>query len=206
MAFILPGIYSYSSYKAYKEAKQSFYQPVTWQKKCSDNQRYCLYIRTKGNANQNILLQQIILELVDTNNKKLLFSKRSTHTFKSSDLEGYKFNKFIVNRYKRNLVDFWLEDYYFISNEGNLLIIELDSDRVPSKVTFVDNRARNIRSYSYKQITKYLDIDRDKSTRVNHLNYWRTFKPIQKSPNIVQIRLATNDLIINLNNGNLIKQ
>ena len=120
VTLILPGIYNYLVYKEYRQAKEVFVQPTTWKKQCSNNQKYCLHIATKGYLNQNNRYQKVIVYLLDTTNKKMLFSTRSRYIFSSRDLQGYPFRKFIVNRYKKRIVKPWLNKHYFISNSGDL--------------------------------------------------------------------------------------
>jgi hypothetical protein len=127
VALVFPAICSYLSYKVEQEAKKIFNTPVTWKKKCSDNHKYCLYIRTKGNFD-NKRSQKVILDFINTDTKQKLFYRESVNVFQASDLEGYKFNKFIVNKYKKRIVEPWLKNHYYISDRGNLLIIKFHSN------------------------------------------------------------------------------
>jgi hypothetical protein len=122
VALVFPTRYSYLSYEVEQEAKKIFNTPVTWKKKCSDSNKYCLYIRTKGNFN-NKRSQKVILDFINTDTKQKLFYRESVYIFQAIDLEGYKFNKFIVNKYKKRIVKPWLKNHYYISDRGNLLII-----------------------------------------------------------------------------------
>jgi hypothetical protein len=124
IAYVFPAIHSYLSYREYQKAKQLFYLTIVWHTKCSNNQRYCLHIITKGKSTKNQLVQKVIFNLIDTKKQKLLVSKQSSYIFHNHDLEGYKFNQFIVNRYKRKIVKLWLKNDYLITNNGKLLIKE----------------------------------------------------------------------------------
>ncbi|MGL6337796.1 MAG: hypothetical protein ACRC80_01495 [Waterburya sp.] len=124
IAYVFPVIHSSLAFREYQKTKQLFYQPIVWQTKCSNNQRYCLYIITQGKSNKNKLIQKVILNLIDIKERNLLLSKQSTYIFQTHDLEGYKLNQFIVNRYKRKIIKSWLKNDYLISNKGKLLIKE----------------------------------------------------------------------------------
>ena len=130
VTFVLPGIYNYLVYKADRQAKEVFVQPVIWKKQCSNNKRYCLHIATRGYLNKNKRSQKVIVYLIDTTNKKTLFFRQSSYIFRIKDLQGYPFRKFVVDRYKKRIVKPWLNKHYSIGNSGDLFITTPNGKRL----------------------------------------------------------------------------
>lgn len=202
----LPFALTYLDYIHRQQLGQYFAEPEIWFNKCSSNGKYCLDISTEGKKVDHETYQLLKLRIKNTNNTVLYSSE-----YLSKDAFEYftlSTSKKSVQQAKENFADIWAgsDNSYFVSNQGHLITILLDDNRMPLTITHVSNHGKKIIEYNKKDLNKLIGTDKKNIDQVLNKNFYQIAKPVQITNNLVKLDLISINLFVNLENGQISKE
>jgi hypothetical protein len=198
--------------KVSKEINQEFVSSKTLVNNiCSHNQEYCFSVVTKGKTDGFKRYQNISSRVVNTKTDELVYEEHTPRLYKQYIFESpFKLTKEGIKKYKNSLAEIYQEDYYAVSNNGDLLTIQFDHNNLPLYIHFYkNNKIQTRKTYNRQDIDKILNLENNQpekniSDNLFDINNIKKPTAISGSNNMLKIDLGIDiSLLINLETGQL---
>lgn len=198
--------------KVSKEINQEFVSSKTLVNDiCSQNQEYCFSVVTTGKTDGFKHFQNISSRVVNTKTGEIVYDENTPRLYKQYIFESpFKLTEEGIKKYKNSLAEIYQENYYAVSNYGDLLTIQFDHNNLPLYIHFYkNNKPQTRKTYNRQDIDKILNLENNQlekniSDNLFGINNIKKHTAISGSNNILKIDLGIDlSLLINLETGQL---
>jgi uncharacterized protein YjbI with pentapeptide repeats len=171
-------------------------ESTIWINKCSQNNQYCYILNSTIYDSKYYTL---VSKVLDKKNNTSFISREEYSEFSNKFFSSIN-DTDIQSRLEMAVVP-WLEDAYFVSDKGNLLIISFDHHQLPLSVKIIRKKGISTDKYSYEQLLELKKIKPSKLENLLDAKKHDVTPPIQINGRVVNIDLVQSKLSVNIDTG-----